>query len=280
MNQSDSLDISSEDFKNHQKHSRGFELIDTYMKRDFPVPEKAEDYVYMSQLLQAYGITKGIEAQRRSKPYNMGTLFWQLNDCWPAVSWSSIDYFGNWKALQYKAKRSFVDILISSKVENNSLKIWLVNDNMESQKGLLSMHMMDFNGNIIWKGSQDINVDSLSSDIKFQLDLSTIQFNRDEIVLVSQFKNNVSYFYFVKPKDLKLQSAEIQRKITKTEDGFSIELSSETLQKDVFLFTTTKGHFSDNFFDLLPYQSVIIHFKTKSKSLDDLQLKSFNIFIS
>ena len=279
INQSDSVEISSEGFKNHQKHSRGFELIDEYMKRDFPVPTEPEDYVYMSQLLQAYGITKGIEAQRRAKPYNMGTLYWQLNDCWPAVSWSSIDYFGNWKALHYKTKRSFEDVLISPKVENEILKTWIVNDDLELKEGTLSMKLLDFNGNIIWQDSKMIKVDSDSSSIKHELDLNTIQFNKKESVLVSKFENELSYFYFVKPKDLKLIQENTQKKITKTADGFSIELSSNTLQKDVFLFTKVKGYFVNNFFDLLPNESVIIHFKTDADTLIDLQLKSFNNFI-
>ncbi|RZP18506.1 MAG: glycoside hydrolase family 2 protein, partial [Flavobacteriales bacterium] len=103
----DSIDMNHPSFNNHQKHARGFSLIIEYMERDFPVPVNGEDYVYMSQVLQAYGMTKGIYAHRRAKPYNMGTLYWQLNDCWPAVSWSSIDGLGNWKALQYQAKKAF-----------------------------------------------------------------------------------------------------------------------------------------------------------------------------
>ena len=83
----------------------------------------------------------------------------------------------------------------------------------------------------------------------------------------------------VKPKDLKLKQAEIIKKITKTKDGFNIELSSKTLQKNVFLFTETKGHFSDNFFDLLPNESITVHFKTASKTFTNLGLKTFNTFI-
>ena len=94
----DTINLSDASFANHQKHARGFSLIREYMERDFPIPSKGADYVYMSQVLQAYGMTKGIYAHRRAKPYNMGTLYWQLNDCWPAVSWSSIDGLGNWKA--------------------------------------------------------------------------------------------------------------------------------------------------------------------------------------
>ncbi|MHA7841875.1 MAG: beta-mannosidase [Winogradskyella sp.] len=279
INQKDSLDITSEGFKNHQKHSRGFQIIETYMQRDFPVPDSAEDYVYMSQLLQAYGITKGLEAQRRAKPYNMGSLYWQLNDCWPSVSWSSIDYFGNWKALHYEAKRSFEDILVSSKVENNILKTWVINDDLEEVSGKLNMKLMDFSGEMIWNNQQQISADPLSSEIKFQLDLKILNFNRHETVLVSTFNDKTSYFYFVKPKDLKLQQDEIQKTVTKANDGFSIKLSSSTLQKDVFLFSDTKGHFSDNFFDLLPNEPKTIQFETDAKNLDELQIKTFNTFI-
>ena len=249
------------------------------MKRDFPVTDNPEDYVYMSQLLQAFGITKGIEAQRRAKPYNMGTLFWQLNDCWPSVSWSSIDYFGNWKALHYKAKRSFENILISSKVENNILKTWLINDKLEAEKGILLLQIMDFKGYIIWQDSKEIEANLNSNEVKYELDLNSIKFNKRETVLVSKFNNKTSYFYFVKPKYLKLIQLEIQKKITQNNDGFSIELSSETLQKDVFLYTKVKGHFLDNFFNLLPNETVTIQFKTKEKELNDLRLKSFNTFI-
>ena len=286
INQKDSIDIDSEGFKNHQKHSRGFQIIDDYMQRDFPVPEvytehsrSAEDYVYMSQLLQAHGITKGIEAHRRAKPYNMGTLYWQLNDCWPAVSWSSIDYFGNWKALHYKAKKSFENVLVSSKVENEILKVWVVNDKLEAVTGKLSLQLMNFSGKVIWSNEEEIKVEPLLSEVKFQLDLKTLNFNKNETVLVSTFNDESSFFYFVKPKELKLLQAEIQKTVTKTNDGFSIELSSSTLQKDVFLFSDTEGHFSDNFFDLLPNQSKIIQFNTQTQTFDDLQIKTFNTFI-
>ena len=83
INQSDTISFNSDAFKNHQKHAKGFSLIQDYMLRDYKIPSKPEDYVYVSQLLQARGIVKGIEAQRRSRPHCMGSLFWQLNDCWP-----------------------------------------------------------------------------------------------------------------------------------------------------------------------------------------------------
>ena len=279
INQSDLIDISANSFQSHQKHSRGFQLIREYMERDFPVPEKAEDYVYMSQLLQAYGITKGIEAQRRAKPYNMGTLYWQLNDCWPVVSWSSIDFFGKWKALHYKAKHSFEDVLVSSKLENNILRTYVINDDFESHSGELSVKILDFEGNPLYQFSKSIILESNASQLQHQVNLEAFKLDASKVVVVSNFNNSQSLYYLVKPKELKLKQGDIEQKITKTDIGFSIELSSKTLQKDVFLYSDEKGHFLDNYFDLLPNETKIVVFQTKSKTIERFNIKTFNTFI-
>ncbi|WP_296342498.1 glycoside hydrolase family 2 protein [Winogradskyella sp.] len=279
INPNDSIEISSKGFKNHQKHIRGFQLINEYMQRDFPVPTKPEDYMYMSQLLQAHGMTMGFEAQRRSRPYNMGTLYWQLNDCWPVVSWSSIDFMGNWKALHYKAKRSFENILVSSKVENNTLETWIVNDGLDDFTGILSLKIMDFGGTIIWENTSQKTAKANTSLLINSQDLFGITFEKEKAVLVSEFNGQTSFFYFVSPKNLKLNQAKIETEIEKVSDGFNIDLKSETLQKDVFLYSNHKGHFSDNFFDILPNKTYQIHYKTEAESLQYLQLKTFNTFV-
>ena len=93
--------LNSDVMKSHQKHSRGNSLILEYMQKEYPVPSDFKKFIYASQILQADGMRIGMEAHRRSQPYCMGTLYWQLNDCWPVASWSSRDYYGNWKALHY-----------------------------------------------------------------------------------------------------------------------------------------------------------------------------------
>ncbi|WP_298903952.1 glycoside hydrolase family 2 protein [uncultured Psychroserpens sp.] len=277
INQSDSLEITSEGFKNHQKHVRGFQLIDAYMKRDFPVPDTAEDYIYLSQILQAYGITKGIEAHRRAKPYNMGTLYWQLNDCWPSVSWSSIDFFGNWKALHYKAKTSFENVLISNTVENDTLKTYGINDSLTGFDDTFTYIITDFDGKVMGTGTtMNTQLNANSSQLIHTLDVANLNINKDEVVVATMFANFHSYAYLVKPKDLKLKKGAIKKTISKTSNGFEIKLESTTLQKDVFLYTKSKGHFSDNYFDLMPNETIIIEFKTQEGSLDDLKIKTLN----
>ena len=234
INQKDKVDIDTDAIKSHQKHSRGFQLIDEYMKRDYPIPNSDEDYVYVSQLVQAKGITMGIEAQRKAKPYNMGSLYWQLNDCWPVISWSSIDYFGNWKALHYKAKKSFQDVLISSHLKENKISTYIINDKLGIYKDTLHLKIIDFSGKELWSHKKKITVGQNTSAKVFEFSLDSLQIDTKNTVLVTTFRENRSNFYFEKPKDLSLKPNKIFKNIRKVENGFGIELSSKTLQKDVF----------------------------------------------
>jgi beta-mannosidase len=278
INQNDSLFIDSDDFKNHQKHRIGFQRIEEYMERDVPIPNSPKDYIYMSQLVQAYGITKGIEAHRRAKPYNMGTLYWQLNDCWPSVSWSSIDFFGNWKALHYKAKRSFENVLVSSKVDNDSLQVWVINDNYSNFKDSLTFQCIDFKGNVLKDYSKSVVIPASSSNQILKIPLHSLPDDLEKVAFISKFKASRRLHWLVPPKKLKLNSAPIYKTIKKDSAGYSIELSSTTLQKDVFLFSDAKGHFSDNFFDMLPNETYTLFFRT-SEALNDVSIISFNNFI-
>lgn len=279
VNQSEDITMASTGFLSHQKHPRGFELIKDYMQRDFPVPDQPEDYVYMSQLLQAYGMTKGFEAHRRARPYTMGTLYWQLNDVWPSVSWASLDYLGNWKALHYFTKKAFKNVLISSYAKNDTLKTYIINDKLQAQQGTLQIQILDFNGNQLWSVDKNITVAKNSSEVKHVLDLKNLNFDKNSVVVVTTFNDEIAYYYLDRPKNLKLQKGEIKRRISKTDSGFNIEVSSNTLQKGLFLHSDSPGHFSDNFFDLLPNQTLRIDFTTEATSLKDVKIKTLNEFI-
>ena len=274
INQKEKIDLKTDGIKSHQKHIRGFQLIDAYMQRDYKIPNSDEDYAYVSQLLQAKGIVMGIEAHRRAKPYNMGTLYWQLNDCWPSISWSSIDYFGNWKALQYKAKKAFENVLISYEEHNSNILTYIINDKFEVISGRLNAKIINLNGDEIWSNFKDISVAENTSQQVYSI--PNVDIDRKNHVYITEFNGKKSVYFFSKPKELNLSKGEITKEITKTKTGFSITLKSDILQKDVFLFNKNKGHFSNNFFDLLPNETITVEFKTDAKNLDDLVIKSLN----
>lgn len=267
------FNLLSESVKNHQKHPTGYETINEYMERDYKIPTRFEDYIYVSQLLQADGMKTAIEAHRRTKPYCMGTLFWQLNDCWPVTSWSSVDYFGRWKALQYQVKRSFENVIISVDEDENHYNVHIINDGLISYNGRIEVNLYNFKGTKIWEAVAVGGSPEQSSLIVFEIPKKEFDaFSLDNVVmetaLISEAKKVKGLYYFVKPKDLKLSKPDIN--INRI-DPLTIEITSDVLAKNVFLSAQQDVFFSDNFFDVLPNQKVIV---TLSKSVDAVEVKS------
>ena len=112
----------------HQRHPRGNQLIRTYMLREYNQPKDFESFLYVSQVLQAEGIKLGAEHLRRIMPQNMGSLYWQADDCWPVASWSSMDYFGRWKALMYYTRRFYAPTLVSMHVDGEVMSVYVTSD--------------------------------------------------------------------------------------------------------------------------------------------------------
>ncbi len=266
---SDNFNLDSKVVKAHQKHNTGYQTIQTYMERDYKVPTKFEDYIYVSQLLQAEGMKTAIEAHRRAKPYCMGTLFWQLNDCWPVTSWSSVDYYGNWKAFQYQAKRSFENVLISVNEEENQYKVYIVNDELNAIKEKLELRLIDFKERLLWEKIIEVKVEPNSSKVYFQMDKKELEkFNLKQIVLNLKFNTVKTNYFFEKPKDLLLEKPTIQiKKIDKT----TIEVSTNVLAKNVFLFQEGT-FFDDNYFDLLPNEKRILKLSKPAKDVKVISL--------
>lgn len=249
------LSLQSATIKAHEKHARGWEIIDNYMKRDYVLPKDFVKYNYVSQLLQARGMQIAIEAHRRAKPYNMGTLYWQLNDCWPVVSWSSIDDLGNWKALHYQIKRSFEEVVILVEEKEKTYDIYAINDALTGFDGALQVELLSCKGQSLWALDAAVHLSANSSQKHIVIEKSDLaEFDLSASVLKLSFDSSAkkveNLFYFSRPKDLRLSKPAIRiKKISATE----IEISTDVLAKNVYLMGDT--HFSDNFFDLLPNTS-------------------------
>lgn len=135
----------------HQKHARGTRQIDDFIQRYYPEaqPKDFEEYVHLSQLSQAFGMEIAIEAHRTAKPYNMGTLYWQLNDAWPVTSWSSIDYYGNPKVLHERLKTLYAPVLLS--LDQKDCQVFVTSDLLRTIDGELTVSVGDFDGNVLFE---------------------------------------------------------------------------------------------------------------------------------
>ncbi|MBN2176004.1 MAG: glycoside hydrolase family 2 protein [Bacteroidales bacterium] len=263
--------LNSTALLNHQKHPRGMDLIRSYMEREFPVPDNFENYVYVSQLVQAYGIKKAIEAHRRAMPQCMGTLYWQLNDCWPVISWSSLDYYNTWKALHYFVRDAYKDFLISFEENGDEVSVFVVSDKQQDLQAVLDVKIIGFDGKIKWQNQTQVNIKKTRSDIYESIDITGIS-NNDHLITALLMDGDsliAQNLYYLGPtKLLDLPSINITKEFIPIPGGFQITLSSDKLAKNVFLTIDEEGHFSDNYFDLLPGEKKPIDFQTENPEID------------
>jgi beta-mannosidase len=265
-------ELTSEVMLLHQKHLKGNQLIKKYMAQYFKVPKSFKDFVYVSQLLQAEGIGKAIEAQRRAKPVCMGTLYWQLNDVWPVASWSSIDNFGRWKALHHKVKEVYQPILLSPVIEKDEFRVHIVNDGLVAG-GNLQIQVYDFTGRNLLVDGKDVVIKTNSSELQYSTPLKNLfadMGNAQNVYVVLTLKQEGKdpierITYLAPPKDLNLMKMTIVKEVSNVADGFQLKIKAPYLMKNVYLYTNTEGVFDKNYFDLLPNREEVIVFKTKSK---------------
>jgi beta-mannosidase len=266
----DEHDIQSPVMMAHQRHPRGNQLIKEYMLREYTSPKDFESFLYVSQVLQAEGIKVGAEHLRRIMPRNMGSLYWQLDDCWPVASWSSIDYTGRWKALQYFAKRFYAPVMISPIADADNLNFFVVSDQPQAIKATINVELRDFEGNKLTSFNKETTLSPVNSQSYFSVPLKTLLENRDPknlmvyCELISGGKVISTNEYFFEPfKNLNLPTPAIKVDAVRTANGYKLTVTSDKLAKAVYLSSKTEGFFSDNFFNVLPDKPVEIEFRTK-----------------
>ncbi len=270
--QADERELESKVMLTHQKHPRGNALIAEYLKRDFRVPRNFEDFVYVSQLLQAEGMRTGIEAHRRNKPYCMGTLYWQLNDVWPVASWSSIDYYGRWKALHYYVRDAYSPVVALPIVEEDILKVYASSDLPGDTTVTIQVRAITLEGKVLSDVTQsDMTVPPDSSRMIWQGYLKSMldRHKEEDVVVDIVLKNQTGQilsrrlFYLVPPRKLSLPRTEVHIQVKQVNEGYQLTLQSPKLAKNVYLRAEATGRFSDNYFDLLPGERRTVLFKTE-----------------
>ena len=272
------LAIDSTVMQSHQKNHGGNERILTYMLREYPEPKDFASFVYLSQVQQAEAIKVGAEHLRRNRPRTMGALFWQLNDCWPGPSWSSVDYFGRWKALQYYARRFYGDLLISPFAHDGAVDLYVVSDKLQPTNAQIRVRLLDFNGKTLFEKTQDAQIPAQSSAVYASFNQKELLggADPDRSFLVFELKiagqtvsRNEVFFDTMRNLALPAKPA-IVGTVTGTDGDFVLTMRSPVLARNVYVsFDGLEVRPSDNYFDLLPGEELTVHFTT-SASRDQL----------
>ena len=250
----------------HQRNASANGKIMNYMEQIFLYPTDLDTLIYASQLLQAEAIRYGVEHFRRNRGRCMGTVYWQLNDCWPVASWSSIDYYGRWKALHYYAKRFFAPFMISCEEEGlltqtmntnaepfevkKSIRLSVANESMCTRKGTVKWQLRSADGSVLREETEDVNLEPLSAK---WLALK-------ELPEAGLYENYISYqliedgetvsqgtVLFCPPKHFKF----IDPKLSVRFEGDEIIVSASAYAKSVEIRNENDDLIlSDNFFDI------------------------------
>ena len=273
------LAIDSPVMMSHQKNHGGNERILTYMLREYPEPKDFSSFVYVSQVQQAEAIKVGAESLRRDRPRTMGSLFWQLNDCWPVASWSSIDYFGRWKALHYYARRFYADLLISPFAHDGAVDVYIVSDRLQAIAGQIHMRLLDFEGRTLLDKTQDVQIPAQTSAVYMSLNEKEVlgSADPDRTFMVFDLKvagqivsRNEVFFDRMRNLQLPVKPA-IQSDISSDGSTYTITLRSPALARNVYLsFGDLDVKLSNNYFDLLPSEEMVVHVSSSS-SLDQFK---------
>ena len=279
-------DIHSPVFLAHQKCSSGNDKMLYYIASRFRLPEKFEDLIYLSQVTQLECISDATEHWRRNKGRCNGSIYWQFNDCWGVCSWASMDYYGNYKALQYRAKHFFAPVSVSIEDNDGKVKLFILNDKPEKQNLTLKCKIFDFEKGIIQEKSRDFEVGALENLECFTLYEKQLarHFDLDRIgVKAELYKDdeliNEKTYLFKPEKELKLTKPEMKLTAEVIGDEIAITVKSDRFARLVRIESSLSTlPLSENYFDLLPGESKTVTMKLDEKLDIRQQQESFSLF--
>ena len=250
-------DIRSEVMMSHQRggdHANG--LIETYLLNEYKKPRDFRAFLYMNHVLQGDAIKTAIESHRRQMPYNMGTLFWQHNDCWPVASWASRDYYGRWKAQHYYVRKAYDDILISPVVEGDDLKVYAVSDRLENTSGRLQLQVCQFDGTVVHHWGKSVGISGNDSRVCFSAPLAKLLegANRGTVYVRVDYTDKSGRVYhnnycLGKQKDMDYPKVDLQTEVRSIEGGYEVTVSADKFARAVCLSVAdNESVYSDNYF--------------------------------
>ena len=226
-----------------------------YLADNYLYPSSFEKLVYTSQLLQADAIKYGVEHFRRCRPYCMGSIYWQFNDCWPVASWSSVDYFGRYKALHYMARKFYAPVLMIIFRENEKVGINVINETMKVFKGKVKLNICKNDFTVLKSKEFDVKVNPLVSDEVYKFDM-VFDNSYDTYCYADFYDENGNFIMrqteiVVPAKHYEWQKPDV--KVSVKKDGKTAEFSftSNCFTKSVYVdFKKDDIILSDNYFDI------------------------------
>ncbi|MBQ8970276.1 MAG: glycoside hydrolase family 2 protein [Lachnospiraceae bacterium] len=263
--------IFSEVMESHQKNEEANGKILYYLSQNFLFPKDLDSLLYLSQILQGIAIKFGVEHMRRNRGRCMGALYWQLNDCWPVASWSSIDYFGRYKALQYMAKNFFAPIAGSIMREGSIVSVYIQNETRDIELRRVKLSLQTFDFRLLHEMEYEVEVQPGSVELVCSIDYAAfidgiedrvfaeaVFIDEDDAVVSTEIEIFVPY------KRLRLENSSISYSVIELVDEYVIRMMSGGFAAFVELdLIGADAIFSENYFHLTSKREKAITLKKK-----------------
>lgn len=252
----DDRNIFSRVMESHQKNNAANGKMLYYLSENLRYPKDLTHLLYASQVLQGMAIKYGVDHWRRNRGRCMGTLYWQINDDWPAPSWSSIDYFGRWKALHYMAQKFYAPHAVSMTLEDHRCHVYFSNESFETTEYSLTLSIRDLSGNVLETYETKGNSPAFSAIETAVVDICSWEDQKDDVFLEAVIHTKDQKVLkdvetLVPYKYLNLKNPVISTEAEETNDAFILHISSDCFAPFVALdFDDADVIFSDNFFHL------------------------------
>lgn len=252
----DDRNIFSRVMESHQKNDAANGKMLYYLSENLRYPKDLTHLLYASQVLQGMAIKYGVDHWRRNRGRCMGTLYWQINDDWPAPSWSSIDYFGRWKALHYMAQKFYAPHAVSMTLEDHRCHVYFSNESFETTEYSLTLSIRDLSGNVLETYETKGNSPAFSAIETAVVDICSWEDQKDDVFLEAVIHTKDQKVLkdvetLVPYKYLNLKNPVISTEAEETNDAFILHISSDCFAPFVALdFDGADVIFSDNFFHL------------------------------
>jgi len=260
--------VTSPVMEHHQRHPRGNANIVEMFTRYFRMPDGFPWFVYLSQVQQALAIKTAVEYWRSLRPHCMGALYWQLDDCWPVCSWSSLEYGGRWKLLHYAAKRFFQPVLVLAyrKTPDGPVEAWAVNDLTEPVQGSLRARIVGFDGGIRRTMKLPVRLPAGSARRIASWSAGDLAPSPTEAFLHLELEagghRSENDFFFAPWKACLLEDAAVKAVVSSKDGTLSVRLSTDRPALFVSLEAEgIEGEFDDNLLVLLPGRERTLRFR-------------------
>ena len=261
--------IFSEVMESHQKDPEAGGRIPQYLSREFLYPKDFESLLYITQIMQGLAVKSAVEHMRRNRGQCMGALYWQLNDSWPVASWSSIDYFGRYKALQYMAKNFFAPVAGSIERNGNVVSVYIENETRDIEVRRVKISLQTFEFRLLHEVEYEVEIKPFEAvkvcEINYTPYIEGLE-NRVfmEANFIDEDDNVVSTEteVFVPYKRLALDLSSISYSVIELVDEYVIRMMSGGFAAFVELdLKQADAIFSDNFFHLTSKREKAIRLK-------------------